>query len=122
MSQTQDRTKEANRIVRTHTYTALAVGLVPLPLVDMAVLSAIQVKLLHNLARLYEVDFSKQLGKSTIAASVSGGAIYPVISLAKFIPVAGWLATMGASRFLVAFPPMSWAKSSSSTLHPVARF
>ncbi len=96
MSQTHESTKEANRIVRTHTGVALAVGLVPFPLVDMALLSAIQVKMLHSLARLYEVEFSKHLGKSSIAGSVGSSVIYPAISLAKFIPVSGWLATMGS--------------------------
>ncbi len=96
MSETQDQSAEANRIVRQHMYVSLAVGLVPVVWLDMAALAALQLKLLRDLANLYKIDFSAELGRSAIAALVSGGAVYPVAMLAKQIPGIGWLASIGS--------------------------
>lgn len=96
MSESQDHSAEANRIVQQYTYISLAVGLVPIVWLDMAALAALQLKLLRDLANLYKVDFSAEVGKSAIAALVSGGAMYPVAVLAKQIPVWGWLASIGS--------------------------
>jgi uncharacterized protein (DUF697 family) len=62
----------------------------------MIALTGLQLKLLRDLAHLYEVNFSSQLARSAIAALVSGGAVYPVVALAKQIPIVGWLATLGS--------------------------
>lgn len=86
--------------VRQYTMAAMAVGLVPVPLVDLAGLFAIQVKLLHSLARAYGVPFRADLGRAAIASLV-GGAI-PVssaptlgASLGKVIPGYGQTVATG---------------------------
>lgn len=71
-------TARADELITKYTLGALGVGLVPVPIVDMAALAAIQLQLLSRLARLYEVDFSSQLGKSLIASLVGGGT--PVLA------------------------------------------
>lgn len=70
----QTRTDRAESIVRQHMQRALAVGLVPIPLVDVTALAALQLRLLKDLAALYEVDFSTQRGKAAIAALVGGAS------------------------------------------------
>ena len=68
----------ADDLIRKYMLGALGVGLVPVPIVDMATLAAIQLQLLSRLARLYEVDFSSELGKSLVASLVGGGT--PVLA------------------------------------------
>jgi len=75
MNEQASRADAADDTVRRHLWAAAAIGLIPLPWVDLAALAALQLDMLHGLAKLYQVEFSKERGKSLIAAlSVSGGA------------------------------------------------
>lgn len=85
---------QAETLIKKYLAGAVGVGLVPLPLVDMAALAGLQLKLLHSLARLYGVEFSGQLGKSAVAALLGGGIPVSLAtqlgSLAKGLPIYGW--------------------------------
>jgi uncharacterized protein (DUF697 family) len=74
MAEIQTKTADARRIVKKYMLGALAVGIVPVPLLDIAALTGIQVKMLHNLSKLYDVEFSENLSKPLIA-SLLGGTI-----------------------------------------------
>ncbi len=80
-------------IIRKRVYGALALGLAPIPLVDLAGLFAIQVELVRRLAKEHEVPFKANLARSLIASLVGG--VLPVAaaplfsSLIKFVPVIG---------------------------------
>lgn len=93
MEETAKQTAKADGIVENYMLGALAVGLVPLPLVDMALLSGIQLKMLHRLAKLYDVEFSTQLGKSVIASLLGSGIplsfSFNLRSLVRGIPLYG---------------------------------
>ena len=87
---------------------ALAVGIIPIPLVDLAILSGIQLKMLHSLARLYAVEFSGELGKSLIASLLGGGVSVSLAGLLKRILPYGFVTGMistsifgGASTYAV---------------------
>jgi len=68
------KVEQANRIVRNYMFGAVGMGFVPIPLVvDLVALSALQLKMLDSLANLYHVEFSKNRGKSLIAALLGGG-------------------------------------------------
>lgn len=87
---------EANNIVKNHVITAMAVGLVPVPVVDLVGLLAIQMKMLHGLADHFQVPFSQNLGKSLIT-SLIGGTLpvtltFTASSMLKWIPGIGSLA------------------------------
>ena len=95
---TQDRDSQANRLIRNYTLGAMGVGVVPLPLVDLALAFGLQLKLIHDLAKLYDVPFKKEWARSAIS-SLLGGAL-PLastptmtaglgMSLGKLIPVGG---------------------------------
>lgn len=58
---------KASKILRKYMLWSMGSGLIPFPLVDTAVLSGIQLKLLLKLSKFYEVPFSKNVGKSVIA-------------------------------------------------------
>ena len=72
---------------------SMGAGLVPIPVVDLLVLSALQLKMVHSLANAYNVKFTKNLGKSLIGSLVGGTVpVYfapALTSLFKLIPVIG---------------------------------
>jgi uncharacterized protein (DUF697 family) len=86
---TQQRSESANTIIRTHMSYATAAGLIPIPIADLAAVSAIHVDMLRQLAKLYEVDYSESTGKTLIAAV--GGSLLARIgaSAIKAIPGIG---------------------------------
>ena len=67
-----EREMTALNLVNRYSLYSAGVGLIPLPLVDMAGVAAIQVKLLSDLSALYEVPFSENRGKSIVAALLGG--------------------------------------------------
>lgn len=84
---------ETDAIIRKRVYAAIGVGFVPVPLVDIAGLTAVQLELIHALAKAYGVEFQKERVKSIIS-SLCGGvlsvATVPFFaSLFKSIPVIG---------------------------------
>lgn len=84
---------EIDAIIRKRVYAAIGVGFVPVPLVDIAGLTAIQLELIHALANAYGVEFQKERVKSIIS-SLCGGvlsvATVPFFaSIFKSIPVIG---------------------------------
>ena len=90
------RLAKAEDIVRKHMLVALGTGIIP-PLVDIAALTGIQIRMLYVLSETYDVKFKNELGKSLIGSLVGGygmanlctGAVY---SLMKLIPVVGQIA------------------------------
>ncbi|MGB0385429.1 MAG: YcjF family protein [Ardenticatenaceae bacterium] len=86
MKEIKNRTNEANEIVKHYAKGAVGVGIVPLPLLDLALLSGIQLSMIHRLAQLYKVQFSENLAQPAIAALL--GSTIPVsfsLNLASFV-------------------------------------
>ena len=88
------RLTAANKTVRNYSLGSMGVGLIPIPIVDIAGLTGVQLKMLHSLAGQYEIPFSKDIVKPIIASLLGGflpvGAVkLSAGSLAKWIPVTG---------------------------------
>jgi uncharacterized protein (DUF697 family) len=104
MADTTQKSAQADSLIRKHMFGAMASGLIPMPWVDAAALTALQLNLLRCLAGVYGVDFSSQIGKSVIATLVGG--VLPanlsaqVATLAKGLPGVGWLAGAGSAAVL----------------------
>lgn len=91
MVESDTRLERAADIVRAYVLAAGVIGLVPLPLVGIAALVAVQLKMLHSMANLYDQAFSGELGRSLIGSLLGGGI--PVIvrrALRTGIPLYGW--------------------------------
>jgi uncharacterized protein (DUF697 family) len=90
----RERVEAARAIVRKDVMWAMGAGVVPLPVVDILAISAVQLKMLRRLGTHYDVAFSEHRVKSLVSSLVGGlgsfglGAL-AVMSLAKVIPVAG---------------------------------
>ncbi|RBP17259.1 uncharacterized protein (DUF697 family) [Roseiarcus fermentans] len=88
------RTK-AQSTIKTYVIAALAVGMVPAPVFDLAALLAVQLKMVHGLCGIYDKSFSKS-SASSIVLSLVGSAIpvaaaSTVASFVKLIPGVGSL-------------------------------
>ena len=90
-------------IIRKRVYGAIGVGFIPVPLVDFLGLTALQIEMIHTLAKAHGVEFKKERVKSIIP-SLCGGrrttASGPrAASLFKSIPVIG--ITAGAATISI---------------------
>ena len=81
----------ANEIVREHVLWALGAGLVPIPLVDMAAVTGVQLDMIRKLCDLYEVEYSESLGKAVLAALAGSTFARLGASLIKAVPGVGFL-------------------------------
>jgi uncharacterized protein (DUF697 family) len=95
-------------LIRQHVIWAIGAGLVPIPVVDVAAVTLIQMDMLKQLAALYEVDFQENLGRAFVS-SLTGSTFALVGStLIKAIPGVGSLigglsmsALAGASTYAI---------------------
>ena len=98
MENTQEKNKEKNadEIIKKHVYWAVGAGLIPLPVVDIAAVTAIQLDMLKQICTHYKIDYSEESGKAWISALVTSTMSSFVARLGasavKFIPVIGTLA------------------------------
>jgi uncharacterized protein (DUF697 family)/pimeloyl-ACP methyl ester carboxylesterase len=94
-----ERLARADNLVKNYVLVAVVLGAVPVPLADLAGVMALQVKLVHGLAKHYEVPFKQNLARSLVASLVSGAAsmigFAGLASIGKGIPVLGVLAGGG---------------------------
>ena len=81
--------EEAEKIVRSHVLWSLGAGLMPIPLFDIAAVTAIQIDMLKQLADLYEADFSQSQGKAFVSALTGSTFAKIGASLVKSIPGIG---------------------------------
>jgi len=90
----EKRLTQAGKVVRNYSLGNIAMGAIPFPLVDLAGITAIQLKMLHSLSKLYDIQFSQELAKSAVSSLL--GSSLPLhfagpasASIAKFIPFVG---------------------------------
>ena len=90
-------------IIRKRVYGAIGIGFVPVPLVDFLGLTALQIELIHALAKAHGVEFKKERVKSIISSLCGGllttASVPLAASLLKSIPVIGL--TAGAATISI---------------------
>ncbi len=103
---------EARQIVRDHMLGAAGVGLLPFPIVDVAVMAGIQVNMMRGLARYYGKAFSYEHG-SWVVTALAGSTALGVASivaggsLAKLVPGVG--SAVGAATLSISAGAMTYA-------------
>ncbi len=84
---------QAEKTIRKYMYISMGAGLIPIPVVDMAALLGLQLRMVAVLAHQYKLEFKKDQGKAFIASLVGSSvpaAGGPALgSLIKRIPVIG---------------------------------
>ena len=105
-----ERLAGAHSLAQHYVLAAAGLALVPVPLADLLGFMALQVKLVHGLARHYGVPFQASLARSLLAALLSGASATlagrALASLAKAVPGLGSLA---GGRTAVSFASVTYA-------------
>jgi len=102
MDDANGREAAAVLLVKKNMSWSMGLGLVPLPLLDLAALTALQVKMVRDIATLYHRPNHNELRKSVIASLIGSANVYSLggiswRSLIKIFPGAGLL--IGAASF-----------------------
>lgn len=100
-----DRTK-AEKIIHQHILWSIGAGLVPIPILDIAAVSGIQLDMLKQLSSLYGVRYSESEGKvwlsalsGSILAKVAANAIKLIPGIGSIVGGASMAAVSGASTY-----------------------
>lgn len=88
------RLQEAQAIAHRNVLWSLGAGVVPFPIVDLLAVAAVELKMLREIAKVYDINFQEGIAKKIIGsllASIGVVGIGGIIggSLAKFVPGIG---------------------------------
>lgn len=90
MSEQTERQKHADTIIRHHIIWSMGAGLIPVPIVDFFAVSGIQLDMIRQLSKLYDLDFKETQGKAIITSLTGSGlARMGAKAMIKFIPGIG---------------------------------
>jgi len=89
--QAAKRKAKADEVIKEHILWSVGVGLVPIPLFDVAAVTALQIGMLKQLSKLYDVDHDQESGKIFVSALAGTSAAKIGASLIKAIPGVGSL-------------------------------
>jgi uncharacterized protein (DUF697 family) len=95
-----ERRAQANKVVRQYTKWAVVPGVLPFPYVDMAALFGVQLKMVSDLAKLYNVPFKKERARA-IVSSVLGGVIPQLSTTGLFSTLGSTFKVIPGIGFLV---------------------
>jgi uncharacterized protein (DUF697 family) len=109
----------ASNIVKSHIIASITMGLVPIPLFDLAALTATQMSMLRNLSEHYNVPFDSSNTKPLLTALVGGSlpvlGILGLSSISKLIPGVGSL--MGSASLSLVAGAVTYAIGQVFILH-----
>ena len=78
----------ARKIIHQRTLYSAGVGFLPLPVLDVIGITSIQLWMIRDIARVYDIPFERHLVKSFIGSVVSNLGAY---GLVKSIPIVGFM-------------------------------
>lgn len=89
----------SDQIVRNWSQWATVAGFIPIPLLDTTVIGGVQVKMIQELCKVYDIPFKEEIVKSALAAvtgSVSTSIVSNVLSgsIAKYVPYVGGVVSL----------------------------
>ena len=102
----QNIDRRAHEIIRNCAWGSAGLGLLPVPVLDMMAIGGLQVWLVRELAKIYEVPFSRDRAKAVVSALI--GVAAPAMlaggmtSLIKVVPVIGQILTIAVAPGLAA--------------------
>ncbi|MCB0603130.1 MAG: DUF697 domain-containing protein [Saprospiraceae bacterium] len=83
------REDHAQTIIRNHMIWSMGAGFIPVPIADFFAVSAIQLDMIRQLCKLYEVDFKERQGKALVTSLTGSGLARLGARAVKFIPGVG---------------------------------
>lgn len=87
-----ERSRHADTIIRNHVIWSMGAGFIPILVADIFAVSALQLDMIRQMCRVYDVNFSETQGKA-IVTSLTGSTLARVGagSLVKLVPGIGSL-------------------------------
>jgi len=79
----------ANSIIKNHMIWSMGAGFIPVPIADFFAVSAIQLDMIRQLCKVYDIDFKETEGKAIITSLTSSGLARLGARAIKFIPGVG---------------------------------
>jgi len=84
---------DSEATIKKYMYWSMGAGLIPIPALDVAAVTAIQLNMVAELARAHRQDFSREAARAFVAALVCGSLpaamAGPLARLIKVIPLIG---------------------------------
>ncbi len=87
----QEQLKAAKDIIEKHTIYSMGGSLIPIPVLDLAAVTAIQLDMVRQLSNLYGADYAESSGKTLVGALTGNIFARLGASLFKSIPGIGTL-------------------------------
>lgn len=88
--QKTERNKHADTIIRNHVVWAMGAGFIPVLIADIFAVSALQLDMIRQLCKAYDVDFQQTQGKAVVTSLTSSTlARVSAGSLVKLVPGLG---------------------------------
>lgn len=89
---TAPQNQHADTIIRNHVVMSMGAGIIPIMLVDIIAVTALQVDMVRQLCKVYNIDFEETKGKALISSiTASTIARAGARSLVKALPGIGWM-------------------------------
>lgn len=111
-----ERKENARSIIRNHMIWSMGAGLIPVPIADFFAVSAIQLDMVRQLCKLYEIDFKTTEGKAIIT-SLTGSGIAKVGARAAIKVIPGIGAVIGGITMSVLSGASTYALGEAFTKH-----
>ena len=84
-----NRHESASSIIKNHMIWSMGAGFIPVPIADLFAVSAIQLDMIRQLCKVYDIDFKQTEGKAMITALTGSGLARLGARAVKFIPGVG---------------------------------
>ncbi|MBU6169745.1 MAG: DUF697 domain-containing protein [Bacteroidetes bacterium] len=90
MNQDSEQSKHADTIIRNHVIWSMGAGLIPVLIADIFAVSALQLDMIRQLCKVYQINFAETQGKA-IVTSLTSSTVARITagSVAKMIPGLG---------------------------------
>jgi uncharacterized protein (DUF697 family) len=86
---TKEKAFHGDAVIRNHMMWSMGAGFIPVPFVDFVAVTAIQLDMIRQLSRVYEIEFKEAQGKAFITSLSSSGIARIGAESVKFIPGVG---------------------------------
>jgi uncharacterized protein (DUF697 family) len=87
--------KEIEAIIRHRVYASMGIGLLPLPVIDLAALTTIQMEMIYRLGKRYGYTFNRDWLRKSISFLL--GSLTPVLLADGFSGLLGYIPLIGSA-------------------------
>jgi uncharacterized protein (DUF697 family) len=98
----------ADQTVQNWSQWATVAGFIPIPLLDVVTISGVQIKMIYDLCRVYDIPFEKRKVRA-ILSGLSGGGVTTVASASLSASLIKNVPVVGTALAAVTQPAMSYA-------------